>query len=358
MENKKGILDIVKYRWIWICFSAVLLLPGIVAMGYSTVVNKTPLLLGIDFTGGTMLQYGFDREITKEDEGKIRTIVTNLGIDNPVIQTSAPVVTKAKEEVKEDADEVSENETGNVETKITETAKEEVEQETTQYVVSIKTRYLETTEDKSEAGDIYEGLKKEFGDVQILQVNAIGPTLGAELFKNAIITLLLAFAGIIIYLTFRFQFDYSLFAFLALLHDAIFILGTFSIFGLLYHTQVDALFITAILTVIGFSVHDTIVVYDRIRENNRFLAKKMTFGEIANISVNQTLMRSIATSVTTLLTLLALYFLGGETTKDFVLVMILGIIIGTYSSIFFASTLLVMYREHVAKQKALARQRY
>ena len=117
------------------------------------------------------------------------------------------------------------------------------------------------------------------------------------------------------------------------------------------------MFVTAILTVIGFSVHDTIVVYDRIRENNRFLAKKMNFGDIANISVNQTLMRSIATSVTTLLTLFALYFLGGETTKDFVLVLILGIIIGTYSSIFFASTLLVMYREHVAKQKELLRNR-
>ena len=356
MENKKGILDIVKYRWVWLCLSALLLLPGLVAMGYAAMksANHSPLLLGIDFTGGTMLQYGFDKEITKEDEAKIRTIVTGLGIDNPIIQTSAPVVSKTKEEVTEDAKEVSENEAGNVETTVTEKAKEEVEQEVTQYVVSIRTRYLETTEEKSEAADIYEGLKKEFGNVQIMQVNAIGPTLGAELFKNAIITLLLAFAGIIIYLTFRFQFDYSLFAFLALVHDALFILGFFAILGLLCHTQI----VTAILTVIGFSVHDTIVVYDRIRENNRFLAKKMSFGEIANISVNQTLMRSIATSVTTLLTLMALYFLGGETTKDFVLVMILGIVIGTYSSIFFASTLLVMYREHVAKQKAIARQRF
>ena len=357
MENKKGILDIVKYRWVWLCLSAILLLPGIIAMGYSTVVNKAPLLLGIDFTGGTMLQYGFDKQITKEDEAKIRTIVTGLGIDNPVIQTSAPVVSKVKEEVKEKAESTA-NISENKKETVKETVKEEKETEQTQYVVSIKTRYLETTESKSEAAEIFEGLKKEFGNVQILQVNAIGPTLGAELFKNAIITLLLAFAGIIIYLTFRFQFDYSLFAFLALVHDALFILGFFAILGLLYHTQIDALFITAILTVIGFSVHDTIVVYDRIRENNRFLAKKMSFGEIANISVNQTLMRSIATSVTTLLTLLALYFLGGETTKDFVLVMILGIVIGTYSSIFFASTLLVMYREHVAKQKALARQRY
>ena len=360
MENKKGILDIVKYRWVWLCLSAVLLLPGLIAMGYMATTNKdhSPLLLGIDFTGGTMLQYGFDKEITKEDEAKIRTIVTGLGIDNPVIQTSAPVVSKAKEEVKEETSEVAENAAETDKTAVKEEVKEEVQTEQTQYVVSIKTRYLETDAEKSEAGDIYEALKKEFGDVQILQVNAIGPTLGAELFKNAIITLLLAFAGIIIYLTFRFQFDYSLFAFLALVHDALFILGAFAILGLLYHTQIDAMFVTAILTVIGFSVHDTIVVYDRIRENNRFLAKKMSFGEIANISVNQTLMRSIATSVTTLLTLLALYFLGGETTKDFVLAMILGIVIGTYSSIFFASTLLVMYRDHVAKQKALARQRF
>lgn len=371
MDTKKGILDIVKYKWVCIAITALFLLPGIVAMGYSTYKNKTPLLLGIDFTGGTMLQYGFDKEITKEDEGVIREIITGMGIDNPVIQTSAPVTVIKKEapaeatEVAEEATEtkVEVNDETQTETKITnETKTEEVAEEnkaeetpSQKYVVSIKTRYLETTSENSEAADILSALKEKFGNVEILQVNAIGPTLGQELFKNSLITLLLAFAGIIIYLTFRFQFDYSLFAFLALLHDALFVIGMFSIFGLLYHTQVDGLFITAILTVIGFSVHDTIVVYDRIRENNRFLAKKMSFGEIANISVNQTLVRSLATSITTLLTLGALYFLGGETTKDFVLAMILGIAIGTYSSIFFASTLLVMYREHKEKEKALAR---
>ncbi len=361
MEQKKGILDIVKYKWVWLGLSALLLIPGIIAMGYSTVVNKSPLLLGIDFTGGTMLQYGFEKEITKTEEGQIRDILNKLGIDNAVIQTSAPVVAKTteskpeeniNEEVKADDKRVDVPKT--VEPASTANATSNSD-EKTEYVVSIKTRYLETTSEDSEAADILAALRDKFGKVEILQVNAIGPTLGQELFKNSLITLLLAFAGIIIYLTFRFQFDYSLFAFLALVHDALFILGFFSILGILYHTQIDALFITAILTVIGFSVHDTIVVYDRIRENHRFLNKKVSFGEIANISVNQTLLRSIATSVTTLLTLLALFFLGGETTKDFVLVMILGITIGTYSSIFFASTLLVMYRDHVAKQKAIAR---
>ena len=109
--------------------------------------------------------------------------------------------------------------------------------------------------------------------------------------------------------------------------------------------QIDGLFITALLTVIGFSVHDTIVVFDRIRENSRYYAKKMTFGEIVDASVNQTMARSINTSFTTLLTLLALYFFGGTTTKDFVLAMALGIIIGTYSSIFFASMLIDFWRD-------------
>ena len=357
MDTKKGILDIVKYKWVCIGLTALFLLPGIIAMGYSTYINKTPLLLGIDFTGGTMIQYAFDKEITKNDEGVIRNIITDLGIDNPVIQTSAPVtVTKSEEKNEEPAQAIS-SQVKEASSAINNEAVDAPKTVDTQqkYVVSIKTRYLETTSENSEAANILSALKDKFGNVEVLQVNAIGPTLGQELFKNSIITLILAFVGIIIYLTFRFQFDYSLFAFLALLHDAIFVIGMFSIFGLLYHTQIDGLFITAILTVIGFSVHDTIVVYDRIRENNRFLAKKMSFGEIANISVNQTLVRSLATSITTLLTLGALYFLGGETTKDFVLAMILGIAIGTYSSIFFASTLLVMYREHKEKQKAIAR---
>ncbi len=122
-------------------------------------------------------------------------------------------------------------------------------------------------------------------------------------------------------------------------------MGVFSILGLLFNVQIDGLFITAVLTVIGFSVHDTIVTFDRIRENLRYYSKKMTFGEIVDASVNQTLARSINTSLTTLITLLALYFFGGVTTKDFVLAMILGIAIGTYSSIFFCSMLIEFWND-------------
>ena len=137
-KNKKYIIDIVKYKWLWLGLTALLLLPGIIAMIYSTVVNKTPLLVGIDFTGGTMLQYGFEREITKEDEGKIRTILNKEGIGNAIIQVSAPVTVKTEAKTEEVASEDTKENTAENATE----AKAE-EKVNTEYVVSIKTRYLE-----------------------------------------------------------------------------------------------------------------------------------------------------------------------------------------------------------------------
>jgi preprotein translocase subunit SecF len=141
--------------------------------------------------------------------------------------------------------------------------------------------------------------------------------------------------------------------------------GIFAILGLVRGTEVDSLFISAILTVIGFSIHDTIVVFDRIRENARFVGSKITdpktgkesrktFGDVANDSVNQTLARSLYTSLTVIITLSCLYFLGGTTTRDFVLAMLIGIISGTYSSIFNASALLVWWREFKGKTRLKA----
>ena len=129
------------------------------------------------------------------------------------------------------------------------------------------------------------------------------------------------------------------------------LIGLFAIFSLLWGLEIDSLFITAVLTVIGFSVHDTIVVFDRIRENSKYLSKNKTFSEISNDSINQTLVRSINTSITVLITLGTLYLLGGETTKTFVGAMFLGIASGTYSSIFVASALLVWWRELAKKRK-------
>jgi preprotein translocase subunit SecF len=193
---------------------------------------------------------------------------------------------------------------------------------------------------------VQQQLKAKLGNLTLLQKNAMGPTLAKELLTNGLMALLLAYVLIVGYLTWRFQLDYALCAIFALVHDTLFVFGTFSMLGYLFHTEVDSLFITGILTVVGFSVHDTIVVFDRLRENSRLLySKKLPFGTIANISVNQTLRRSINTSMTAVLTLLALYLFGGNSTKDFVLCMMLGILVGTYSSIFVASALLAWWRE-------------
>jgi len=314
-EEKKFFIDVVKYRWLYFLISAILIIPGIIAMVYSimTYSSHTPLKVGIDYTGGTILQYGIDKEVANNNIAIIRADLKKANIDAPVIQ-----VLKANKVSGQDAKIHS--------------------------VLSIRTQFMGSADDTNK-NQVTQIVKNQFPQSEIVGVNSIGPTLGKELFKNSLVALLLAFLGIVAYLSIRFQLDYAIFAILGLVHDVLFILGAFAILGIVFDTQIDALFITALLTVIGFSVHDTIVVYDRVRENLKLFSKKMSFGEIVNFSVNQTLARSINTSLTTAITLAALYFFGGVTTKDFVLAMLLGIIIGTYSSIFFACTLLAWHHE-------------
>lgn len=305
-------LDIVKNKFIFLALSAILLIPGIAAMIYSMVTYEThtPVKVGIDYTGGTTLQYGVKEDITNAKLSAVREGLEKAGIDNPSLQI------------------INVNSSENSDLKA---------------ILSIRTKFIEEgTEDQTKVTNVVDS---EFEAPQLVQVASVGPTLGQELFKNSLIALSLALLGIVAYLTFRFQFDYALAAILGLVHDTIFVLGIFSILGLFYGVQIDALFVTALLTVIGFSVHDTIVVFDRVRENLKYYSKKMTFGEIMNASINQTLARSINTSLTTLITLAALYFFGGVTTKDFVLAMILGIAIGTYSSIFFCSSLIEIWED-------------
>ena len=312
--DTKKVIDVIKYRWVWFIVSACLLLPGIIAMFYSMAhyPNHAPLLEGIDFTGGTIVQYSVNENIPPEKISEIRAKLVSNDIENPVLQVLKPANI--------------ENENSN------------------KHILSVK---LQSTEDNQvELTDKTDNVITEiYPDAQFVQVNSVGAVLGKQLFINSMIAVSLAILAIIIYLTVRFRFDYAFTAFLALCHDVLFVIGVFSLLGIFYGVHVDSLFVTAILTVLGYSVNDTIVVFDRIRENYKFYSKKATFSEIVNASVNQTLARSINTSLTTLLILGALYFFGGVTTKDFVLVMILGIAIGTYSSIFFASTLLALWNE-------------
>jgi preprotein translocase subunit SecF len=179
--------------------------------------------------------------------------------------------------------------------------------------------------------------------------DSIGPILGAEALRKAYVSIALVILGIVLYVTFAFRkvsapvssWKYGLVAVVALVHDVIIPTGAFSILGHLAGYEVDTLFITALLVVLGFSVHDTIVVFDRVRENLKNSNAKKPFNEIVGESISQTFIRSINTSLTTLFALIVLYFVGGATTQHFTLALIIGIAAGTYSSIFIGSPLLV-----------------
>ena len=323
--GRKHLVHIVKYRWWWMALTTLLLVPGIIAMIYSCVTypNHAPLKVGIDYTGGTILQYGIEEKITNKELAETRANLEKEGIENPYLQIL------------------------NVNSDQQKNTKSEI-----QSIISVRTKFID--KDSNDTEKITGVLSEQYSNPELMSVSSVGPTMGKELFKNSFIAVTLAFLGIVAYLSFRFRFDYALAAILGVLHDVLFVVGMFSILGLFYDVQIDGLFITAVLTVIGFSVHDTIVVFDRIRENLRYYSKKMSFGEIVDASVNQTLTRSINTSLTTLITLLALYFWGGVTTKDFVFAMILGIIIGTYSSIFFCSMLVDFWNDRQQKSREIS----
>ena len=319
--NKNGI-HVVKYRVLWMCLSAVLLLPGIVAMIYSMMNYPThsPVKVGIDYTGGSILQYETTADVDHKAVGKIQADLNKEGITGTYVQ-----VLKG-------------------------TSKDENEKSTS--MISVRTKFID--EGSVTADKIAEVIKKDYNDAQMVQFTSVGPTLSSELFRMSFIALLVAILGIVAYISFRFEFKYAVSAILGLIHDVCFVMGAFSLLGLFFNVEVDGLFLTAMLTVIGYSVNDTIVTYDRIRENLRYNGKKMSFGEIVDASVQQTLTRSINTSMTTFLALGALYFFGGITTKDFVLAMMLGVLIGTYSSIFFCSMLVDFWTERANAPKKTA----
>ncbi|WP_352425033.1 protein translocase subunit SecF [Aminomonas paucivorans] len=175
-------------------------------------------------------------------------------------------------------------------------------------------------------------LNQRFGKVQVLRLETVGPVVGEELRQQAFVALILALGGILAYMAFRFQFRFGMAAVLSLLHDAILMIGVYSLTG----KEVGVSFIAAILTVVGYSLNDSIVVLDRVRENWKDLRGK-GIVDLVDLSINQTLSRTINTSLTTLLPVLAMYFLGGEVISNFAFAFLVGITVGTYSSIYIAS---------------------
>ncbi len=310
-------IDLVRYRWIWFGISLLILIPGAVGIIICCLRYHAPLKPGIDFTGGSILQYEFNQPTNLD---RVRTILEQNGFPGSQVQQA---FISGKE------------------------------------VIVMRTKAID---DESQKRKLDDELKMQIGDFKVLSVDKVSATVGPELLESGLVALFITFAMMVAYISYRFMFDYAVCAIIALFHDVLALSGIFAILGLLLGTEVDSLFISAILTVIGFSVHDTIVVFDRIRENAKFVgskstnpatgeASKKTFGDVANDSVNQTLARSIYTSLTVIITLTCLYLLGGVTTRDFVLAMLIGIVSGTYSSIFNASCLLVWWREFKQKRR-------
>jgi preprotein translocase subunit SecF len=213
--------------------------------------------------------------------------------------------------------------------------------------------YLIKFENKNNKKNIIEEIKKSldqsFGNnFSFRRVENVGPKVSAELLKSGVIAISVSLAVMLFYIWIRFEWQFSLGAILALFHDVIVTLGVFSLFSL----EINLSIIAAVLTIVGYSMNDTVVIFDRVRENLRKYSDIKIF-ELTNISINETLSRTIITSLTTLLALLAIYFFGGEVLKGFSLAMILGVVFGTYSSIYIANTILVRLK---VSQKTVLRE--
>jgi preprotein translocase subunit SecF len=284
----------MKYKVWFFVISTLIILPGIfyIFMG--------GLKLGIDFTGGALLEYKFNESTSSAQ-------VSKQALESHGVVT-----------------------------------------ETGEKSFIIRTKPLETEELNKLRGE----LKGQYGDFEIKREENVGPVVGAELKQKAIYATIIASIMIVLYITFAFRkvpkpassFRFGVAAVVALIHDVLVVVGLFAILGHFWNVEIDTLFVTALLTVIGFSVHDTIVVFDRIRENlPKYLSKK--FEEVADISITQTLARSLNTSLTVVFVLTALLLFGGETIRWFVVALLVGIISGTYSSLFNATALLTWWEE-------------
>jgi len=290
MSNLMG-----KRNWFF-ALSALIIIPGVISL----IIFH--LRLGIDFTGGSLLQYQFTQQVRPTD---IEQIYASVGIPDISVQTTVPAQ-------------------------------------------GAQTAYIRGPNmDINQIDAAENALKAKYGNVTRQSADTVGPLIGQQTTRNAILAVVAASVIILLYISWAFRrldkpWRYGTCAIIALLHDVLVVVGLWSIFGKVFGFEVDALFVTGVLTVVGFSVHDTVVVFDRIREN---LVKRAgaTFEITVNNSLTQTLVRSLNTSLTVLFTLLALALFGGVTVRTFVLVLLIGIASGTYSSIFNASALLVVW---------------
>ncbi|MEW6541759.1 MAG: protein translocase subunit SecF [Bacillota bacterium] len=279
---------IVRHRKYWYLISLLIIVPGLVSLLFRG------LNLGIDFTGGSMVEVRFQEEVSVEE---VRTVLAGHGLEQSVIQPSGD------------------------------------------RQVLIRTGVISETQNQA----MVESLGREIGALTVLRNEAVGPVIGKELVQRAIWALAATVIAIVAYISWRFDFKQGLAAIVALLHDTLIALGIFSLFRL----QVDSAFVAAILTILGYSINATIVIFDRIRENTKTAKKTEPLEDVVNRSLWDTMARSINTSTTVMFMLLALFFLGGATLKTFILALMIGVVSGAWSSVCIAGPLWLDLRKRL-----------
>ncbi|MCI5837182.1 MAG: protein translocase subunit SecF [Veillonellaceae bacterium] len=296
--------NLVSYRKIWFTLSTLIVLPciaAIVIFGFNW---------GIDFTGGTILDLHFNQPVSV---AQVRDVLAKDDLQGATIQLTGS----------------TDNETGQD--------------------IMIRTHNL-TAE---EANAVVVHANDAFGQVDVRRIESVGAVIGSEVTEHAILNLLVAFAALVAYISYRFEYRIGLSCIAAITHDILVVLGAFAFFQL----EVDASFLAAILTVIGYSMNESVVIFDRVRENLRTHRKTDSFETLANDSIRQSITRSFYTLFTVLFAVGSLYFFGGETTKNFALVMLIGFISGAYSSLCIATSLWAVWRNYDGKRHNSVRTR-
>lgn len=290
--------DIISKKYWWFAISLLLIIPGLISIAIQG------FNLGIDFTGGTLLDLKFSRPVSVAE---VRDALKDYHLENSTIQLA-----------------LAEN------------------QEKAANAM-IRTHALE----ESERRTVLAGLEQKLGKFDVLRAEKVGAVIGSELTRQAVIALVVSWILMIGYISYRFEFKFAIAAIIALVHDIFVVMGVFSILRL----EVDATFIAALLTIVGYSINDTIVIFDRIRENLKSHRKTELFSELVNRSIWQTMTRSIYTVLTVLFATAALYIFGGESTKNFSLALLIGFTSGAYSSVFNASPIWVLLMENAEKKR-------
>ena len=299
MNQRKARFDFIGKRKIWFTISLIVVLIGVAGYFIQGGFN-----FGIDFLGGSLIEVEFDGST---DVGQIRDVLKDTGYGTSIIQ-----------------------QTGD-----------------NKYIIRIKAEEIGKSLEIEEKARILDALDEGIGiNPVLLQDRTVNPGFGSILIRNALIAMAISLAGILIYVWIRFEFRFGATAIVTLAHDVLITLGLYAILN----REINTSTIAALLTIIGYSLNDTIVVFDRIRENTP-QSRSLGYANVVNQSVNMTLSRSINTSITSLFPVILLLILGTTALKDFALALTVGIISGTYSSIFFASPLLVVWNNRFSKYK-------